>query len=185
MIGIYKITSPNGRIYIGQSVDIEYRFSKYRILNCKSQVKLYRSFIKNGLENHIFEVIEECDESILNDRERYWQDYYSVLTNGLNCRLTTSKDKSGSLSKSTRLKIGKGNKGKIKSVESRLKISLANLDGKNRKCKKVICTETNKEWYSAKNAAIENNIKYTTLMKKLNGVLKNTTTLKYIQDDDR
>lgn len=28
--GIYKITSPSGRVYVGQSVDIERRFAEYR-----------------------------------------------------------------------------------------------------------------------------------------------------------
>ena len=30
MTGIYKITSPTGRIYIGQSVDIYYRWNDYK-----------------------------------------------------------------------------------------------------------------------------------------------------------
>jgi hypothetical protein len=30
MIGIYKIINPNGRIYIGQSTNIEVRWSKYK-----------------------------------------------------------------------------------------------------------------------------------------------------------
>ena len=36
MIGIYKITSPTKRIYIGQSINIEKRFKSYEKLNCKS-----------------------------------------------------------------------------------------------------------------------------------------------------
>ena len=48
MIGIYKITSPSNKIYIGQSIDIEKRFYYYRKLYCLKQVKLYRSFIKIG-----------------------------------------------------------------------------------------------------------------------------------------
>jgi hypothetical protein len=31
--GIYKITSPSGKVYIGQSVDIKRRFTTYKILN--------------------------------------------------------------------------------------------------------------------------------------------------------
>lgn len=30
MIGIYKITSPSNRIYIGQSIDIEARWKSYK-----------------------------------------------------------------------------------------------------------------------------------------------------------
>ena len=42
-----------------------------------------------------FEIIEQCILTQLNERERYWQDYYDVLgINGLNCKLTETKDKS-------------------------------------------------------------------------------------------
>ena len=56
MIGIYKITSPSGKVYVGQSVNIERRLKEYKILKCKKQVKLYNSFIKYGFENHKIEI---------------------------------------------------------------------------------------------------------------------------------
>ena len=122
MIGIYKITSPSSKIYIGQSVNIEKRkksyFSMYKRNN--QQTVLHRSFLKYGVENHLFEVIEECDIDLLNERERYWQDFYDVLNNGLNCRLTATNDKSGRLNKETIEKL----KSRICSEETRLKISL-------------------------------------------------------------
>ena len=111
MIGIYKITNPTGRVYIGQSVDIDTRFKKYKH-NCSTQTKLKRSFDKHGFDKHTFEVVEECDLSILNERERYWQDYYDVLNGGLNSRLTETEDKTGRLSQETKDKISKNRKGK-------------------------------------------------------------------------
>lgn len=108
MIGIYKITSPSGKIYIGQSIDIEKRFSHYqKLYNCKSQTKLYRSFLKYGVNKHNFEILEECKILELNDKERYYQDLYSVLKTGLNCKLTKSLDKSGYASEETREKMRK------------------------------------------------------------------------------
>lgn len=102
MIGIYKITNPKGRVYIGQSVDIEKRKVNYsRLKNCKTQTKLYRSLVKYGYSEHIFEVVEECIIEQLNERERYWQDYHNVLEEGLNCRLTGADGKSGRLSEET------------------------------------------------------------------------------------
>lgn len=98
MIGIYKITSPSGRVYIGQSVECEIRWKQY-LSTGKNQTKLYRSFQKHGKDAHTFEVIEECAINQLNNRERYWQDYYNVLEEGLNCRLQHSDDKSGKMSK--------------------------------------------------------------------------------------
>lgn len=93
MIGIYKITSPTKRVYIGQSRDIEKRFITYNSLRCKQQPKLYNSFLKHGVENHLFEIVEKCNIELLNERERHYQDFYSVLENGLNCSLINSKDK--------------------------------------------------------------------------------------------
>jgi group I intron endonuclease len=104
MIGIYKITNPKGKIYIGQSIDIERRLKEYKNIKCLSQRKLRNSIIKYGWENHIVEVIEECSIENLNTIERYWQDYFNVLQHGLNCRLTQTHDKSGKDSISTKNK---------------------------------------------------------------------------------
>lgn len=113
MIGIYKITNPNGKVYIGQSINIEHRFYEYSLIsNCEYQIKLVRSFKKYGPDNHTFEVLEECRVEELNDRERYYQDYFNVLEEGLNCRLTTSSDKSGKNSLESNLKRSKTLKGK-------------------------------------------------------------------------
>lgn len=100
MIGIYKITSPTGKIYVGQSVDIERRTKSYSKMRCKEQIRLYNSIVKYGFSEHIFEVVEECIIEQLNERERYWQDFYDVLSEeGLNCTLTNTGDKSGVRSK--------------------------------------------------------------------------------------
>lgn len=87
--GIYKITSPSDRVYIGQGTDIQRRFKEYLTLTSKikNQTKMYNSLIKYGVENHTFEIIEGCSVEDLNCRERYWQDFYDVLNGGLNCVL--------------------------------------------------------------------------------------------------
>ena len=101
MIGIYKITSPSGKIYIGQSVNIERRFLDYKKSLKKTQIKLYNSLKKYDYKNHIFEIIEECSVELLNERERYYQDFFNCVENGLNCRYTRTNEKSGKLSKET------------------------------------------------------------------------------------
>jgi len=109
MIGIYKITSPTNKIYIGQSIDIENRFTKYKSLDCKKQVRLYNSLKKYGFDKHKFEIILECNLTELNDNERYYQDLYKCISkNGLNCKLTKSNDKSGLLSEETKINLSKG-----------------------------------------------------------------------------
>lgn len=136
MIGIYKITSPSGKIYIGQSVDIKKRKREYVGLHCKGQTKLYNSLVKYGFYEHIFEIIEQCTIEQLNERERYWQDFYNVVEGGLNQRLTKTTDRSGQCSQEVREKIRQGQKrignkppsrqGTKHSKESRDKIAKGN-----------------------------------------------------------
>lgn len=130
--GIYKITSPSGRIYIGQSLNIQLRYNNYKSRVDGRQPRLYNSFNKYGFENHVFEVIEQCEFNELNERERYWQDYYDVIgKNGLNCVLTKTSEKKNVVSDETRKKISKSLTNRPVSIESRLKVSLSNT-GKKR-----------------------------------------------------
>jgi group I intron endonuclease len=86
MIGIYKITSPNNRIYIGQSIDIEKRWKHYQTTNIwvKQQKKLFASLRKYGAINHLYEIVEECSVEQLNEREIYWIKYFNSVKEGLN-----------------------------------------------------------------------------------------------------
>jgi hypothetical protein len=87
--------------------------------------------MKYSFENHIFETIEECLEEYLNEKERYWQEFYNVLgKNGLNCKLTKTTDKSGKHSEETKQKISKANKNKPKSEEFKNLIREIKLDKK-------------------------------------------------------
>lgn len=85
IIGIYKITSPSGKIYIGQSINIQQRKQFYSKLYCKKQRKIYLSLNKYGWEAHQFEIIEECVLSCLDEREIYWKIFYNSVESGLNC----------------------------------------------------------------------------------------------------
>lgn len=128
MIGIYKITSPNGKIYVGQSINVESRLAQYKkFQNCSSQPILYNSLKKYGVDKHKFEVITECLENQLNDLERYYQEIYSCVgKNGLNCRYVKTEDRSGSFSKehlATRKKFTHG--------EAFRKMRSKNTKGKN------------------------------------------------------
>lgn len=115
MVGIYKIVNPKGKVYIGQSINIVQRFESYKnTLNCKNQRHLYNSLRKYGWNNHIKEVLEECSIEDLNVRERYWQDFYNVIEQGLNCRLTTAGDRTGRNSKESNQRRSESMKGKNK-----------------------------------------------------------------------
>lgn len=125
MIGIYKITSPSGKVYIGQSVDIKRRLREYKNLRCTKQVKLYNSFLKYGFEYHKIEVVCECLINELNDKERCFQDLFDSMDSGLNCYLTKSSDKSGKLSLETKKKLSIANSNP--SDETRRKKSIGQI----------------------------------------------------------
>lgn len=108
-IGIYKITSPSGKIYIGCTINYKRRLSEYKRLSGKKQVKLYNSLNKYGFESHKFEMIEECSEDKLSEREIYWIQFYDCIKNGLNIRLG---NRNGSLTEETKQKISKALKGR-------------------------------------------------------------------------
>jgi len=129
--GIYKITSPSEKNYIGQAVNINKRFYRYKSLDCSQQIILYKSFIKYGVENHTFEIVEECLFEDLNCRERYWQDFYDVLNGGLNCVLQECGEKRKILSKETLNTMSEKAKGRVWSAESKEKSSKSKIGDKN------------------------------------------------------
>ena len=77
--GIYKITNPEGRIYIGCSKNIVKRKYYYKNNKLTHQSLIRESIIKFGWGNHIFEIIEECSVENLDNREIYWGLLYNVL----------------------------------------------------------------------------------------------------------
>lgn len=87
--GIYKITNKlNNKSYIGQSNNIQRRLAEHKSENYRNfhlDKPLYKSISKNGIENFSFEIIEQCDENILDEREKYWINIYNCLDNGYNC----------------------------------------------------------------------------------------------------
>lgn len=84
MTGIYKITNKlNNKVYIGQSNNIERRYKEH--FNCKQpKQKIDQAIQEDGKQNFSFEVIEECDETNLTEREKYWIQYYDSFNNGYN-----------------------------------------------------------------------------------------------------
>ena len=84
MIGIYKITNKlSGKTYIGQSNDIERRFKEHK---CKKDIPVEIAIQKYGIENFIFEILEECSIDELDEKEKYYINLYNTYRgNGYNC----------------------------------------------------------------------------------------------------
>ena len=90
MIGIYKYTNKiNKKSYIGQSIHMEIR--KRQHLNAaynKNHINYYCDFYKAirefGIENFDYEILEECEEKDLDEKEVYWINYYNSYKDGYN-----------------------------------------------------------------------------------------------------
>lgn len=77
LMGIYRITnSVDGKVYIGQSVDIENRFSQHKSALRRSRHynrSLQAAWNACGEESFKFEVVELIDDqNVLNDSEESW-----------------------------------------------------------------------------------------------------------------
>lgn len=89
MAYIYKITNDiNEKSYIGKTLfSIEERFKQH----CKASKKeslerrhLYNAMRKYGVEHFHIEQVEKCSDNIVNEREKYWIEYFDTFNNGYN-----------------------------------------------------------------------------------------------------
>lgn len=146
---IYKISSPSGKIYIGQTVNVQNRLTKYKNLFCKGQTKLFSSIKKYGWEKHKFEIIHECPI----DTSDYWEIFYIKKfktfdsKNGLNL---TSGGKKGTMSEQGKEKLRKYFTGRKRSPETIEKMKKS-LKGRKPWNKGIPMTEEGKENLRLKN----------------------------------
>jgi group I intron endonuclease len=183
--GIYKITSPTNKIYIGSSKDINARWNKYKNFHCEYQQKIYRSLLKHGVDAHKFEVIHECSEDDLFQWERLYAEYYDVLgVNGLNLAIPNYKDIKGVKSQESkdimRIKMsGENNpfygKKHTKETIERLKGRPCHLKGKKHKLESIekmklskigkkFSEESKQKMRESRNKYLLNNLNFTCRM---------------------
>lgn len=113
MIYIYKITSPNNKIYIGQTRDLIKRKSSYKCLHCKSQFRIYNSIKKYGWSNHIFEIVHYLPNDTLQNTINIYELFYWQLYKDCNIEMLNIKTcgSNGRNSQEAIDKISKANKG--------------------------------------------------------------------------
>ena len=109
---IYRITNPNGRVYIGKSCNWRVRLFSYKNGNTHKQRALHNSLVKYGFENHKIDIIDNFSSNgeFASGKEIFWIRTYMSHVNrfphqkGLN--LTDG---------------GEGGLGTVRSMESREK----------------------------------------------------------------
>ena len=90
---IYKITNDiNNKVYIGQTIKtLTKRWQQHKCNSTKEyfkQIVLYKAFKKYGIEHFHIEEIEEVENDLLDEREKYWIQYYNCYgNNGYNATI--------------------------------------------------------------------------------------------------
>ena len=178
MIGIYKITSPIGKVYIGQSWDIKKRAKGYKSGRAKGQPYLHNSLVKYGKASHKFEVIHKLEETVTQEELNYWETFYwqKCKDEGINVLNIKEPGSNGKHSEETKRKMSeywKGNKnclGHKRSEETKRKMSEA-------KKGKTLSEETKRKMSEAKKSMSEETKRKMSEAKK--GVLRGPRTGEY------
>lgn len=81
--GIYKITNiESQKCYVGQAANLADRWKQHIKrgvgADAPTRNKLYPAMRELGPENFTFEIVEECERSLLDSREDYWQEYFKA-----------------------------------------------------------------------------------------------------------
>lgn len=125
MVVIYKIESPSGKVYIGQTWNYKRRMSRYRNVSCKEQPKLYNSLLKYSADNHSFTIIHELpqdiEQHIVDTYEQLYIDQYRDC--GIQLMNIREAGSHGKHSQESIEKLRKANLGKKYSDEFRKKRS--------------------------------------------------------------
>lgn len=87
--GIYKITNiDTGECYIGQAVDVATRWSEHAKcglgIDTPAANKLYKAMQEYGLTSFSWELLEECPQPQLNEKEKYYISLYDSCNFGYN-----------------------------------------------------------------------------------------------------
>lgn len=146
--GIYRLTAPNGKVYIGQSHDVSTRLRQH---GKGVGGKLYNSIRKYGWGNFQKDLILElpdADQEVLNACELFWIKVYDAAgKDNLNSmaggygglrtpetRALMSKSRTGRVpSEETRALMSKSQTGRVQSAEARAKVSAARKLAPSRK----------------------------------------------------
>lgn len=169
--GIYKIENlVNGKIYIGQSKHIKQRWSEHKKelkANKHANSYLQRSWNKYGEEKFSHVILEECAESVLDDREKYYIELYKSFDSDFGYNLTDGGGRNKNVSMHTRKLLSEMNSG---------------VNHPNRK--EVVCLETGEIFISISDAANSIGVDYSAITRCCNGLTGTVKNLHWLFYED-
>lgn len=178
MVGIYKITNTNnGKVYIGQSVDISHRKAchEYDLKNNRHKnVYLQRSYNKNP-KAFKFEIICYCKEEDLNDLEIYYIKKYNSADHKYGYNLDSGGNSNGRMSEETRRKLSSAKKGNKAMVGIKLSDEWKkHLSEAQPHKKRIRCKDTGVIYDSFADAARKTGLNRTKIVSVCTGKRKST-----------
>ena len=86
---IYVIKNDiNDKLYVGKTVTtLANRWLHHKDDYQKYDWHLYRAMRKYGIEHFWIEKLEDCADEVINEREKYWIEYYHSFKDGYNATL--------------------------------------------------------------------------------------------------
>lgn len=177
MIGIYAIQNKiNGKIYVGQSIDIERRWKDEKRTK-KVNIFFKRAIEKYGLENFFFYVLKECERKDLNYWEAFYVKLYHSFDSDFGYNLTSGGDhwykvQFRHLTDEHKRKISESHKGKSWQTEEGKKRGAEKRHQKTLETHKkdIYCLETDKIYHSYEELIDELGLDINLVHKCLRGV---------------
>ena len=193
---IYLITNDiNSKVYVGQTIQtLNKRFNGHCCYSKSDRsVNMYikRAIHKYGRDKFHIQLIEECPVNILNEREKYWINFYNSYYNGYNATLGGDGQCKYNYDEIVNYYLAHDNSLlqtcqhfkiydqvvytalKSKNINYKNLTSFGNSGNKNKYCKKILCVELN--LYFNKMKDIDdyfNKIVHPNIRRCLNGITK-------------
>jgi group I intron endonuclease len=121
--GIYKITSPTGKVYIGQSWDVRSRWAQHKRRDSKGMV-ISKSIAKHGADSHLFSLVHELPKDVTQDVMDIYEQLYMDAYRCCGVQLLNSREggSAGRLSPETIKKMSESRKGRRMSESAKIKL---------------------------------------------------------------
>lgn len=178
MVGIYKIVNTeNGKIYIGQSINIKHRKNchNYDLKNNRHKNPYLQKAYNKNPEAFKFEVLCICEEKELNDLEIYYINKYKTTNAKYGYNLDKGGNGAGRMSEETKKKISEAKKGNTAMVGKKLSdVWKKHLSEAQPHKKKVLCIETNIVYESFAEASRKTGLNRTKIVSCCTGTRKST-----------
>lgn len=140
---IYKILTPSGKVYIGQTWNLKQRLYKYQTCHTKMQPRLHNSLIKYGWGKHSIEILcelpKDIEQDMLNIYEQTYIDCFKLA--GFILLNTRGAGSKGKLSEDSKKKVRESLKKYYENPENRIKVS--------NKLREYYSSEENRKKHSA------------------------------------